>query len=91
MPGKRRVGFEPHEKEFLESLATAFKQIRAEAGLTHRQAAAMIPTTTSRISEMENAKTDICVLTLQKWAHAYGYSIELSFVPFEEEELGETG
>lgn len=86
MPGKRREGYSELEKELLLSISDAFVQIRAASGLTQRQAARLIESTPSRISELENAKTDIMILTLQKWADAYGYRLELSFIPYEEVE-----
>jgi len=75
----------------LDDIANALQILRARAGLTQKQAAKAGQTTAARISDLENAKADVFVSTLQKIANGYGYEVEIHFVPmeFEEEDAGE--
>jgi len=73
----------------LDDIAGALQILRARAGLTQKQAAKAGHTTPARISDLENAKCDVFVSTLQKIANGYGYDLEIHFVPREEEDAGE--
>lgn len=37
------------------------------------------------VSYLENGKVDAHILTLQKWARAYGHNVEIHFVPIEDD------
>ena len=91
MSNDRRSELAEHQKEFLLELGELFKMFRVSAGLTHKQAANFVPMSTGKISNLENGKTDVGVLSLQKWAAAYGYHVEIGFIPFEEDSDGEVG
>lgn len=71
----------------LSSVGEALITLRQEAGLTQRQAAKNANSTQARISDLENGKADVQILTLQRWAKVYGYDLELSFIPIEEDEF----
>jgi len=76
-------------QDLLNDIASALQFMRAEARLTQKQAAKRGNTTSARISDLENAKCDVFVSTLQKIANGYGYDMEIHFVPREEEDAGE--
>lgn len=83
--GRKRSNISPEEWEFLESVGELFRDLREEFGLTQREAARAIESTQARISDIENGKSDILVGTLNRWASAYGYRIEIGLVPMEDE------
>lgn len=74
------------EKEFLADIGQIFRGIREEAGLGQREAAALVGSAAARVSYLENGKADIKILTLEKWANAYGYEIQVDVVPMRTEE-----
>ncbi len=75
-------------KEY-QSLAPAYalrKQLialRKKAGLTQEQIANALHTKKSNISRLENANSTNSpkLSTIEKYAHATGYDIEIKFVP----------
>lgn len=69
----------------LDSIGELFLELRQEAGLTQRQAAEKAESIQARVSNLENGKADVFILTLQKWARVYGYDIQLHVVPIEDE------
>ena len=73
------------EFAFLDQVLSA----RARAGLTQAQVAERIGTTQSAIARLESgaAKHSPSIATLQKYAKALGYRVELKFV----KERGPTG
>ena len=71
-------------QNLLDSIGELFLSLRQEAGLTQRQAAEKAESIQARVSNLENGKADIFILTLQKWARVYGYDIELHVVPLED-------
>jgi len=76
-------------KDLLDDIAGALRILREGAGMTQKQAAKAGHTTSARISDLENAKCDMFVSTLQKIADGYGYDLEIHFVPREEEDAGQ--
>lgn len=66
------------EFAFLDEVLRA----RSEAGLTQAEVAARIGTTQSAIARLESAepKHSPSIATLQKYAKALGYTVELKFV-----------
>jgi len=75
------------KKEY-ESLAPAYKlrkkliELRQKAGLTQEQIADVLHTNKSNISRLENANSDSSpkLSTIEQYAHAVGYDIEIKFV-----------
>lgn len=74
------------DKELLENIGQLYAEIRKEAGLTQRAAAALAESNQARISYLENGKADIFILTLRRWANIYGYDIEINLVPIQDED-----
>jgi DNA-binding XRE family transcriptional regulator len=76
------------EKEYLE-LAPAYAlrkqliEIRKNAGLTQEELAKRLHTKKSNISRLENvnSKTSPTLHTIEKYARAVGYKLQLQFVP----------
>ena len=75
-------------KEY-ESLAPAYKLrkkligLRQKAGLTQEQIADVLHTNKSNISRLENANSDSSpkLSTIEQYAHAVGYDVEIKFLP----------
>lgn len=72
-------------QNILDSIGVIIRDLREEAGLTQRQAAKLANSTQNQLSDLENGKADIFVLTLQRWARAFGCNLEMHFVPIEDE------
>jgi len=76
------------EKEY-NALSTAYElrkqliRIRKEAGFTQDELAAVLRTHKSNISRLENVNSTISpkVSTIEEYAKAVGYQLEISFVP----------
>ena len=72
-----------------EALSSAYKlrkkliALRQKAGLTQEQIAAVLHTQKSNISRLENANSvnSPKLSTIEQYAHAVGYDIEINFVP----------
>lgn len=80
------IEMDENERALVLDLGNLFKELREEACLTQRQAAQLVDSTQSRLSELENGKTDIKLLTILKWAGCYGYSVNISLEPIQDEE-----
>lgn len=74
------------DQNLLDEIGGLFIGLRKRAGLNQRQAAKLAESTQSRVSDLENGKADVLILTLHRWARAYGYDTEIHFVPIEDEE-----
>jgi len=78
------------EKEY-SSLSPAYNlrkkliALRQKAGLTQEQIATVLHTQKSNISRLEsvNATNSPKLSTLEHYAHAVGYDIEINFVPMQ--------
>lgn len=70
------------DKTFLENIGALYREMRAEKGLTQRQAAKLAKSTQARISDIELGRADVQILTLQKWAMVYGWQVEFNVVPY---------
>ena len=70
--------------QLLTFLGTGFRQLREDAGLSQREAAAALDTAQGRISAVENGQSDLKLSTLVRWANAYGYHLEILFHPMED-------
>ncbi|VAW69356.1 hypothetical protein MNBD_GAMMA10-555 [hydrothermal vent metagenome] len=76
------------EKEY-ESLSAAYRlrkkliALRQKAGLTQEQIADALHTKKSNISRLENANSinSPKLSTIEQYAHALGYEIEIKFTP----------
>lgn len=73
------------EQKLREEIAEIMKEFRFEAGWTQREAAVQLGTSQQNIPRLEKGVQDLRLGTLQKFANAYGYGVEVSFVPLEEE------
>lgn len=68
-----------------QSVADVFVDMRLDEGWTIKEAARQLGVHFSNLHRVENGGTDLKLSTLQKYAHAYGYQVEVSLVPIEEE------
>jgi len=59
--------------------------LRQQAGLTQEQIATILHTQKSNISRLENANSvnSPKLSTIEEYAHAVGYDIEINFVPLQ--------
>ena len=75
--------------EEYQALAPAYKlrkkliDLRKKAGLTQEEMAQILHTQKSNISRLENAATSNSpkLSTIEQYAHAVGYEVEINFVP----------
>ncbi len=68
-----------------KNVGAIFKSVREAAGLSQREAAAKADSTQARISYLENGSSDVMLSTLERWATAYGYDLEINLVLIEDE------
>ena len=76
-------------KEEYDALAPAYKlrkkliSLRQQAGFTQEQLAEVLHTQKSNISRLENVNSSASpkLSTIEEYAHAIGYDIEINFVP----------
>ncbi len=63
--------------------------LRKQAGLTQEQLAAALHTQKSNISRLENASTKSSpkLATIEEYAKAVGYGVEIKFIPIEERHI----
>lgn len=73
------------EWQLLANIGQMYKDLRLAAGLTQQQAARMIGTSQARVTPLESGQADIMVTTLNRWANIYGYEVQISLVPIEDE------
>ena len=72
-----------------QALAPAYQlrkkliDLRKKAGLTQEELAQLLHTQKSNISRLENAATSNSpkLSTIEQYAHAVGYEVEINFVP----------
>lgn len=74
-----RKAYDDLEDEF--ALAEAIAQARATAGLTQAEVAERMRTTQSNIARMEAGRSTPSTRTLEKFAHAIGARLKISFEP----------
>ena len=72
-----------------EEISEAFIEFRLEQGWSRKDAAFFTEVPYSNLTRLETATTDIYLGSLQKIAHAYGYGIEIGFVPLDEPDISE--
>jgi transcriptional regulator with XRE-family HTH domain len=68
-----------------KEIGEGLRMMRHINDLTQRQAAKLLDSTQARISDYELGKSNIQLNTLIGLAELYGYDVEVSFVPIEEE------
>ncbi len=88
---KKKALKKPGVKREYDSLATTYRlrkqliDIRTKAGLTQEELAEILHTKKSNISRLEsvNSKISPKLSTIEEYAKAVGYEIEINFVPHE--------
>ena len=86
---KKKALNQPGVRVGYERLAPAFElrrkliEIRLAAGFTQEQMAAALKTQKSNISRLESANSKISptLSTIERYANAAGYRLEINFVP----------
>lgn len=71
------------EQKLLEEIGDIFFDFRLEKGWSQRSASIHLGTSQQNIPRLEKGRQDLKLSTLQKYAHAYGYKVEVNFVPLE--------
>jgi len=86
---KKEALSRPEVKAEYDRLAPAYElrkkliEIRMAAGLTQEQMARTLKTQKSNISRLENVDSKISptLSTIERYAHAVGYKLEIRFIP----------
>jgi len=86
---KNKALSDPEVKELYESLSVAYNlrksliALRKEAGLTQENLAEILHTKKSNISRLENVNSKVSpkLSTIEEYAKAVGYKVEINFVP----------
>ena len=86
---KKKALNNPSVNKEYQLLSAAYKlrikliALRQKAGFTQEQIANVLHTKKSNISRLENANSTISpkLSTIEEYAHAIGYDIEINFIP----------
>lgn len=86
---KKETLSRPEVKAEFDRLAPAYElrkkliKIRLAAGFTQEQMAKVLKTQKSNISRLENVDSKISprLSTIERYAHAAGYKLEINFIP----------
>ncbi len=86
---KKKALKDPEVKKEYEQLASAYDlrkqliRIRKNAGFTQEELAELLNTKKSNISRLENVNSKISpkLSTIEEYARAVGYKLEINFVP----------
>lgn len=86
---KQKALRDPEIQAAYEALAPAYEwrkqliRLRKEAGLTQEQLATLLNTKKGNISRLENVNSEISprLATIERYADAVGYKIEINFIP----------
>lgn len=80
-------------RALIENVGALFREVREEQALSQYDVAKNMGVSQSRVSALETGVRDIQVGTLNRWARAYGFQLEIALLPLEEERIGtdETG
>jgi len=86
---KKKTLTKPEVREKYESLSAAYElrknliRLRKKAGMTQEELAEKLHTQKSNISRLENVNSSISpkISTIEDYAKAVGYKIEIDFVP----------
>jgi transcriptional regulator with XRE-family HTH domain len=76
-------------QKFRKEIGDTFTELRLENGWNKRTAATLADIPQTTMTRIENATQDVYLSTLYKMAHAYGYAIEIGFVPLDESDISE--
>lgn len=82
---KKNMSFE--EWAWLEDIGQMFKELRLKSGMTQRQAANKLGTSQARVPVLEHGQADVMLTTLNRWANLYGHEVQITLVPYEEEQV----
>lgn len=74
------------EWALLKDLGRMFKELRHEHGLSQKKAAQKLGTSQARLPVLENGQADVMLLTLNRWANLYNHEVQISLVPYPEDE-----
>lgn len=88
---KKKVLTKVSVKKEYDALSSAYElrkkliALRQQAGLTQEQIAEILHTQKSNISRLENANSvnSPKLSTIEQYAHAVGYDIEINFIPLQ--------
>ncbi len=75
MPTRSRV-----KGKSAESLAATLAQLRSRSGYTQAEVAERMDTTQTAIARLESGKQSPTIQTLQNYARANGYCLEIGFI-----------
>lgn len=86
---KKKAFTNSEVKKEYDSLAPAYElrkrliRLRRQAGLTQEEMAQLLNTKKSNISRLENVNSKISpkISTIEKYARAIGYNIDVNFIP----------
>jgi len=86
---KKKAFANSEVKKEYDSLAPAYElrkrliRLRKQAGLTQEEMAKLLNTKKSNISRLENVNSKISptISTIEKYAKAIGYNIDVNFIP----------
>ncbi len=70
------------------TLADTLAQIRAKSGMTQAQVAARMGTTQTAIARLESGRQSPTMQTLQNFARANGFCLEIGFIRSGDEGIG---
>ena len=70
----------PNAAPSIETLSRILVNMRGRAGLTQAQLAARMATTQTAIARLESGRQSPNLTTLQNYAHATGYCLEIGFI-----------
>lgn len=80
------------EAEILDlrkEIAATFTELRMENGWNKRTASFEVGIPVTTLGRIEHGSQDVYLSTLQKMAYAYGYGVEIGFVPLDEPDISE--
>ena len=89
---KKKAFSDSEVKKEYESLAPAYElrkkliRLRKQAGLTQEEMAKKLHTKKSNISRLENVNSKISpkISTIESYAKAIGYNLEVNFIPLSQ-------
>lgn len=72
-----------------QEISDTFVEFRLENGWNKRTAAFEVGIPLTNITRIENGTQDLHLAMLQKMAHAYGYGVEIAFIPLDEVDISQ--
>lgn len=80
-----RKSMSDEEWQLLKNIGEMYRDLRLESGLTQREASDALHTSQARVPVLEHGQADVMITTLNRWANLYGYQVQISLVPIEDE------